>query len=47
MGRIMNGSQRYEKTSQSAYFPNPGPERPNGSSAQFKTPSSWRMIRQA
>jgi hypothetical protein len=43
----MNGSQRYEKTIQVATFPNPGPDSPSGSRAQFRIPCSCRMIRQA
>ncbi len=41
----MNGSHRYEKTSQVATFPKPGPFRPIGSSSQFTMPSFESMIR--
>ena len=41
----MNGSHRYEKTSQVATLPKPGPEIPNGSSSQFTMPSFESMMR--
>ena len=46
-GRIMYGSQRYEKTMHAGDVAEPGPVSPNGSSSQFSGPLSWRMIRQA
>ena len=43
----MNGSHRYVNTSHVATFPKPGPLSPSGESAQFRIPSSWRIMRQA